>query len=296
MVVASLNALSSTHIKRILAYSTVEDMGLIFIALGFNSIPAAVLLFVFQTFYKGLIFMDAGILTRANRDEMDIRRIAGSRRMSVMLPTLIAVASLAGIFPLGGFFGKVAVEAAVQNYLVYAALLAVEVVSSMYIFRWLFVPLKNSPEKGDRVPRAALHVGRCLYPLLRRHRLCSCLDIPVARLKGPAVTHMEGAIYTVAVLAGLALSYLFYYRRLAPDAKIRSFLSRICDIEMAINAFYRFVVWFVRSAGTLADAFDHSLYATVKGSGYGAGRISLALERTENGSMNYYLAVFVSGR
>ena len=38
---------------------------------------------------------------------------------------------------------------------------------------------------------------------------------------------------------------------------------------------------------------DHSLYATVKGSGYGAGRISL--ERNENGSMNYYLAVFVIG-
>ena len=53
--------------------------------------------------------------------------------------------------------------------------------------------------------------------------------------------------------SGPTLSYLFFYRRLAPDAKIRSFLSRICDIEMAINAFYRFVVWFVRSAGTLAD-------------------------------------------
>ena len=180
VVVASLNALSSTHIKRILAYSTIEDMGLMLIALGFNSIPAAVLLFVFQTFYKGLIFMDAGILTKANKDEMDIRKIAGSRSIGLILPTLIAVASLAGIFPLGGFFGKVAVEAAVQNYLVYAALLAVEVVSSMYIFRWLFVPLKNNLEKGDGLRCPALDDGGCLHPLIRGRRFCDSMDLSVS--------------------------------------------------------------------------------------------------------------------
>lgn len=296
VVIASINALSTTHIKKVLAYSTIEDMGLIFIALGFNAIWAAVLLFVFQTFYKGLIFMNAGILTKSNKDETDIRKISTSKRLGIILPLIIGVAAVAGVFPLGGFFGKIAVVSAVQNYAVYAVLLVVEIISSMYIFRWLFVPLANSKSKKKSksdyaVPNSML---AAVYILSFMVLATSIAWIYLSGiLHGPMITYQAAAIFTVLLAIGLVLSYLLYYRKLASNAKLRNSLSRISDIGIAINAVYKLVILIVNGIGAAVDLFDYNLYSGLKGTGYGLGRISVLLEKTENGSINYYLGAFV---
>ena len=87
-IVGATNALAESQIKRILAYSTIEDLGLMFIALGLNAVIAALLLFVVQTFYKALLFMSAGAIMKANNNEGEIDRI---RTSSAGKPLLIAI-------------------------------------------------------------------------------------------------------------------------------------------------------------------------------------------------------------
>jgi NADH-quinone oxidoreductase subunit L len=274
-------------------------MGLMFIALGFGSVVAALMLFVFQTFYKGLVFMNAGAIMKANRDEDDIRKIAGPRALGVLVPTIVGVASLAGIFPLSGFFGKVAVESVVQSYAVYALLLATELVSSMYIFRWLFTPLSKDKAKVKADYRMPASMTAAAYVLVLAILASSAAWVYYAYAGHPVplppLSYQEGAAYTAVVAAGLLLSYVFYYRRVLPNPRIRASLSRIADASVEVNACYRLVGSFVNGLGSAVDGIDHGLYAIVRGSGYGLGRISTALGGSEGGSINYYLAAFVIG-
>jgi NADH-quinone oxidoreductase subunit L len=296
VVVAALNALSSTHIKKILAYSTIEDMGLMFIALGFNALPAAVLLFVFQAFYKGLVFMNAGVLTKASKDETDIRKISGSLKPAIIIPLVIGVAALTGIFPLGGFFGKVAVEAAVRNYAVYGILVLVEILSSMYIFRWLFVPLpkgKQSKKLDYAVPKS---MAAAVYILSVAVVATSLAWIYLSgSFQGISITWQDSIIFTAMALLGLVLSYLLYYRRLVAAPDLRNSLSRTADFGAVVNAFYSLVVWVANACGAVIDSFDYHLYAAIKACGHWFGSVSVVFEKTEDGSINYYLAMFVVG-
>ncbi|MDE1865332.1 MAG: NADH-quinone oxidoreductase subunit L [Candidatus Micrarchaeota archaeon] len=296
VIVAVVNALSSTHIKRILAYSTIEDMGLMFIALGFGSLLAAFLLFLFQTLYKGLAFMNAGELTKANNDEMDIRKLVGSTRLAIIVPVIIGVASLAGVFPLGGFFGKAAVDSAVSNYVVYAVLMLVEVVSSMYIFRWLLVPLSNRARSGKSLYNEPRSMVMAVY-IVSIGVVASSLVWPYlsGSSRWPPISLLDGATYTLMLLVGFALSYALYYKRIVAARKMRSILSQLSDISIPINTFYGFVVWVASKCGSAVDEFEYYLYSIVKVCGHGFVNISLLFERTQDGSINYYLVMFIVG-
>lgn len=144
-IVGASNALTSKHIKKILAYSTIEDLGLMFVAVGLNAIYAGVLFFFVQSFYKALLFMGAGSIMHANGDEEDIFKTYNSTtRKSIFIPIAIGVLSIAGVFPLSGFFGKALIgNAASSNPIVYLVLVLVEIASSTYAFRWLFIPMRH---------------------------------------------------------------------------------------------------------------------------------------------------------
>ena len=151
-LIGAMNALAEHHIKRILAYSTIEDLALMFIALGFNALYAALLFFVVQAFYKALLFMSAGSIMHAGDDEEDLfQSFNSTKNKGLFITMLIGVFSLAGFFPLSGFFGKVLIDSAVANFLtpanilIYIILSAVDLLSSIYIFRWLFVPMRRPP-------------------------------------------------------------------------------------------------------------------------------------------------------
>ncbi len=145
-VIGVTNALAETQIKRVLAYSTLEDLGLMFVALGTGSLIAAIALLLVQTFYKALLFMYAGSIIKANNNEEEIGKVYNSPSYNqIFIPALIGVASLAGLFPLSGFFGKAAVVASTNNILVYGILLAIGLFSTVYIFRWLLIPLRKKP-------------------------------------------------------------------------------------------------------------------------------------------------------
>ncbi|MDP6482324.1 MAG: NADH-quinone oxidoreductase subunit L [Nitrospinota bacterium] len=110
-LLAALIALVQTDIKRVLAYSTISQLGYMFLACGLGAFGAAIFHLMTHAFFKALLFLGSGSVIHALGGEQDIRKMGGLRRH---MPTtywtfVIGGLALAGIFPLAGFFSKDAI-------------------------------------------------------------------------------------------------------------------------------------------------------------------------------------------
>jgi NADH-quinone oxidoreductase subunit L len=95
-------------IKRVLAYSTVSQLGYMFVGVGVGAFSAGIFHLMTHAFFKGLLFLGAGSVMHAMSGELDMRKMGGLRKkIPITFWTfLIACIAIAGIFPLSGFFSK----------------------------------------------------------------------------------------------------------------------------------------------------------------------------------------------
>jgi NADH-quinone oxidoreductase subunit L len=107
-ILAASIAFTQTDIKRVLAYSTLSQLGYMFAALGVGAWTAAIFHLMTHGFFKGLLFLDSGSVIHAVHEEQDMRRMGGlARRIPITYWTmLIGSLAIAGIPPLAGFFSK----------------------------------------------------------------------------------------------------------------------------------------------------------------------------------------------
>jgi NADH-quinone oxidoreductase subunit L len=107
-ILAASIAMTQTDLKRVLAYSTVSQLGYMFAALGVGAFTAAIFHLMTHGFFKGLLFLDSGSVIHAVHEEQDMRRMGGLRRRIPITYWTMLVGSLAiaGIPPLAGFFSK----------------------------------------------------------------------------------------------------------------------------------------------------------------------------------------------
>jgi len=110
-LVAALIAFAQDDIKKILAYSTVSQLGFMFMGIGCGLFWAAFLHVVTHAFFKACLFLGAGSVMHGNGDEVDIKRLGGLRKEMpwTAYPFLIATLAITGIVPLSGFFSKDAI-------------------------------------------------------------------------------------------------------------------------------------------------------------------------------------------
>jgi NADH-quinone oxidoreductase subunit L len=146
LLLAGCSALVQTDIKRVLAYSTISQIGYMFLALGVGAWSAAILHFMTHAFFKALLFLGAGAVILALHHEQEIARMGGLRRsLPVVFWTfLIGGASLAAL-PLvtSGFYSKDAILWAAWNAphggrVLWAAGLAGALLTALYTFRLIF--------------------------------------------------------------------------------------------------------------------------------------------------------------
>ena len=106
--VAATIALVQTDIKRVLAYSTVSQLGLMFVALGAGAYSIAIFHLATHAFFKALLFLGSGSVIHALNDEQDMRQMGGLwRKMPLTYGTfLLGGLALAAVFPLAGFWSK----------------------------------------------------------------------------------------------------------------------------------------------------------------------------------------------
>jgi NADH-quinone oxidoreductase subunit L len=152
LLMAGLIALVQTDIKRVIAYSTMSQIGYMFLGAGLGAYANAMFLLMAHAFFKALLFLSAGIIIHALAGEQDMRRMGGLRRY---LPRtywafVIGALTLAGIPPLAGFFAKDSILASALAAGTYGQILFVVGVlgtflTGLYAFRMVFLVFGGQP-------------------------------------------------------------------------------------------------------------------------------------------------------
>ena len=108
LLMAGLIALVQTDIKRVIAYSTMSQIGYMFVGAGLGAYPNAMFHLMTHAFFKALLFLAAGIAIHAIAGEQDIRKLAGIGKLMPQTKIVFLIGSLAlvGIPPFAGFFSK----------------------------------------------------------------------------------------------------------------------------------------------------------------------------------------------
>jgi NADH-quinone oxidoreductase subunit L len=132
-------ALTQNDIKKVLAYSTVSQLGLMFVALGLGAYSTAVFHVITHAFFKALLFLGSGSVIHGMGGEQDIRRMGGLKKwMPVTHATfLIGTIAIAGIFPFAGFFSKDQIVAVAfeENKIMFVLTMIVSACTAFYMFR-----------------------------------------------------------------------------------------------------------------------------------------------------------------
>jgi len=326
LLYAGFSALAQRDIKRVLAYSTISQIGYMFLALGVSGWSAAVFHFMTHAFFKALLFLGAGVVIEALGGEHDIFRMGGLRRRlpGAFWTFVIGAAALAALpIVTAGFYSKdlivatswASVDGSVWLWL---GALAGAFVTSLYAFRLVFVVFFGQEHTAvTRPPRWRLQLplivlgafsvvgGLVWLPewMGGSHPLATFLEtaLPETRLVHDALAESVAgtAVAVVVVLSGIGLAYLLWLRGRAATA---AFAVR--PVPRAVAAFWLagwsfdwlyerlFVLpvkWFARVArDDLVDpAFTGLAWLNVQ-----AWR---ALSASQNGLLRLYVGVAGAG-
>ncbi len=293
--IATLNALKETHIKRILAYSTVQELGLMLSAIGIGAIGAALYFFFAQAFYKALLFFSSGIMIEANENE-NINSIYGLKRNRLIyISTLFGVLALAGFIPFDGFFSSVSISSSFSSNLVaYTIISLISIGTSFFIFRWLFAVSKDTKNKNISLsyitqPKSMVFTTAFLSILLL---LASIVFFYFGSLGYMlSLRYEEAVIETILVALGFAISYMVYVKEkiVVSNRLLESLVynSRLFNILYEWSA--KFVYFISDGAGMLDlyinDMFDWLGHATIL--------IGNFARKIENGDISFYALIIV---
>jgi NADH-quinone oxidoreductase subunit L len=250
IIVAGLIALVQTDIKRVIAYSTMSQIGYMFVAVGLGAYGPGLFHLMTHAFFKALLFMAAGVVIHALAGEQDIRKMGGLGRELPWTTRLFVIGALAlaAIPPFAGFFSKdsilgSAVEAGTLGWILWTAALVGAFLTALYTFRLVFVVFGREPApyvrehlhkeryEGPLVmmwPVAALAVlsvvGGFLQVPLAWDLVTEWLD-PVAESieeASGALAVFSAAIALAAALLGVWLAAVLYRRPSERPAEIRA--------------------------------------------------------------------------
>ncbi len=248
LLVAGFSALTQQDIKRVLAYSTISQIGYMFLALGVGAWQAGIFHFMTHAFFKALLFLGAGVIIDALHDEHSIFRMGGLRReLPVTFWTfLIAGCSLAGLpFITAGFFSKdliiwQSLSAEQGRFAFWIAGMLGALLTSLYTFRLMFrvffgplgTRLTKRPGYAMTVPLLVLaflsivggYVKEPLFAFLHS-------ALPRAIESSAFITELESeAIAAIVFLIGLYFAYLFHLqKRNLADALVANPIGRTLD-------------------------------------------------------------------
>ncbi len=169
-LVGGLIAIYQNDIKKILAYSTVSQLGFLFMALGLGSFSGAMFHLTTHAFFKALLFLAAGSVIHALSGEQDIRKMGGLRSKIPFTFALMVVGTIAisGIPPFAGFFSKEVILTAAYEHGMAMGVFAtfVSLLTTIYMFRLLFVVFFK-PASKDFKPAHSVHESPkvMLYPM-----------------------------------------------------------------------------------------------------------------------------------
>jgi NADH-quinone oxidoreductase subunit L len=242
LLVAGLIALVQTDIKRVIAYSTMSQIGYMFLGAGLGAYANAMFHLMTHAFFKALLFMAAGVVIHALADEQDIRKLAGVGRLLPVTRIAFLIGSLAlvGIPPFAGFFSKDSIIAeglarGWYGYVLFAAAMTGTFLTGLYTWRLFLIVFTGEPSPFVRehlMSRTQEHKDEAPFSMMAPVVVLAVLSviggwIQFAPLWDPVSTWLdtvapalvtpsdtqEAVASVLAVLLGLAgvgVAYLIY--------------------------------------------------------------------------------------
>jgi NADH-quinone oxidoreductase subunit L len=175
-------------IKKVLAYSTVSQLGYMFLACGVGAFTAGIFHLMTHAFFKGLLFLAAGSVIHAVSGEQDMRKMGGlSKKIPVTYWTmLIAALAIAGIFPFAGFISKDLIlgKAYEKDALLWAIGYFTAGMTAFYMFRLIFMTFHGTSRVD---PEAELHVHESPKSMLIPLVILAVLSIVGGWLSWPEI-------------------------------------------------------------------------------------------------------------
>ena len=157
LLMAGLIALVQVDIKRVIAYSTMSQIGYMFLGAGLGAYANSMFHLMTHAFFKALLFLAAGIVIHALVGEQDMRKMGGLRRFlpRTYFAFLVGALALTGIPPLSGFFSKdsilaSALAAGTYGQILFVAGLAGAFLTGLYTFRMVFMVFGGEPSPYAR--------------------------------------------------------------------------------------------------------------------------------------------------
>jgi NADH-quinone oxidoreductase subunit L len=324
LLVAGFSALTQFDLKRVLAYSTISQIGYMFLALGIGAWSSAIFHFMIHAFFKALLFLAAGAVIMVLHHEHDMFKMGGLKnRLPVIYWTfLIGAASLAA-FPLitAGFYSKdqilwLAWAGEKGNIWFYLAALIGAFITAIYTFRMVFLTFFGEEKTHVGHPAGALMTvplivlavlslagGFIELPHNMGHvTLFSDFLTPVmpAVELRPGVESSEFWLQAIAVILGLTgiyVAYFFYMKRTDLRAEIKGAtyeLNRFWFSGWGFDALYDLVIVtpYVYFSRMNKNDFVDKMY---EGMVSGANFFNRIFARSQSGIMRWYIMGIVIG-
>lgn len=289
---AATIAVAQNDVKRVLAFSTISQLGYMMAGLGIGAFVAAVFHLITHAFFKALLFLGSGSVITGAHHEQDMMKLGGLRkRMPVTFWSFLAgTLALAGVFPFAGFWSKDEILAEAFHggqWLVYLALTLAALLTAFYMGRQVCLTFLGKPRSHEAehahevtpfmyVPVAILGVFATLlglmgvpadFPILGKllggnpfhHYIGEMLELAGSHGEALGVNWLVMGLSLALALAGLFLGWVVYGRRPlaagAPDPlrRVLGSLYPVLENRYYIDEFYNATV--IRAALWLSATF-----------------------------------------
>jgi NADH-quinone oxidoreductase subunit L len=312
-VVAAFIAMRQNDIKKVLAYSTVSQLGLMFVALGMGAYTVALFHVTTHAFFKALLFLGSGSVIHAMSDEQDIRKMGGLSKLTPIthITFLIGTLAIAGFPFLSGFFSKdeILAHAWMSSPIVYGILMIAVTMTAIYMFRLYFLVFHGSFRGGEKlkshvhesglsmtIPLMVLAVLSVFGGILNLpgivfhnagHWMSHFLESTTYGLDQIETEHMDGtqsiilmSIASAVALSVLAWAYITYVKKQAiakEDADMNAW-EKLSSNKLYIDEIYQtvFVQPILWLSTTLAKQFEERVLNN------GIFRLTSAIEASGN--------------
>ncbi|RZJ68752.1 MAG: NADH-quinone oxidoreductase subunit L [Flavobacterium sp.] len=323
-LIAATIGLVQNDIKKVLAYSTVSQLGLMFLALGLGAYEVAVFHVITHAFFKACLFLGSGSVIHAMHGEQDMRNMGGLKKwMSVTYVTfLISSLAISGIPPFSGFFSKdeilMTAFHADKGLWVLASLASI--MTAFYMFRLLYLTFFKE-FRGTDEQKHHLHESPALitFPLIVLAILATVGGLlslpgnswlnhylePIIAHKGEGEHHLDNTAYMLMAIAvvggliGIGLAYAKYLKKgeVPPaDDEITGF-QKVLYNKYYIDEIYESLI--VNPINAASKFFRDTLETALSGFVFGLGKFTNAIgdkgKLLQNGSVGRYLFAFTLG-
>ena len=334
LLLGALIALTQNDIKKILAYSTVSQLGYMFLGLGSGAYSSSLFHVFTHAFFKALLFLGAGSIIHAMGGEQDIRKMGNLRKKMPItyISMFIGTLAIAGIPPFSGFFSKDAILSHVfeTNKVLWVLGVLGAAFTTFYMFRMLFITFfgqfRGTDHQASHLHESPWAITLPLLILAFLATFSGFLGIPEFLVPhanrfdaflSPVIQHAGSVLHEVPELSGsmewiltgitlavviisLGVSWVSFGKGQVPqsDDQPRNFLSNLSYRKFYVDEVYNFLI--VQPLNWLSVFFykiiDRKwIDGLVNGIGHDMILISSGTRKWQNGNVGTYLLMMVAG-